>query len=404
LTKYSLKTTIFAYISISGVIVAVLLGFFAYSNHKRALENDLLYKMHVMADDIVKHNYYKYSQDELKKIFSVHESYHHADYLDSVRNVKFSFKQRTQKEGQELSEVKKLPNGKTLTVYSSYEYINQEISKVLGHLLLVLSGIFFFIIGVLYIVLQKLFSPLKCLVDYCHNETSDKAMIEKCAGSYEVNALKDAIFTLQQRNNILCKEKQKIFKEAAHEIKTPIAILKARLSLFETSDMLKNEFIIDAKNDISSISNKLRELIFLKEIEQDIQKAKVFVQMQEQCEMMQQLFRPILEKKNLTMISNLEEDFNLYIHKEANGRVMRAIFENIFMHTKNGTTIQTYIDPKKHTLKIVNEIATTSSEVLFSSHIGTKIIERLAQKLEYKYVTYEKGNLFYTEITFEGQG
>ncbi|MDQ7042032.1 MAG: hypothetical protein Q9M34_00720 [Sulfurimonas sp.] len=399
-----MKTTIFAYISISGVLVALLLGAFAYLNHKRALENDLLYKMHVMADDIVKHRYYDYSEDNLKKIFSVHESYHHVDYLESVRYVKFSFKPKTQQEEQILSVVKKLPNGKTLTVYSSYEYINQEISKVLGHLLLVLSGIFFFIIGVLYIVLQKLFSPLKCLVDYCHNETSDKAMIEKCAGSYEVNALKEAIFTLQQRNNILCKEKQKIFKEAAHEIKTPIAILKARLSLFETSDMTKSDFVENAKNDISSISNKLRELIFLKEIEQDIQKAKESVSMQNQCEMMQQLFRPILEKKKLKMISNLEEDFNLFIHKEANGRVMRAIFENIFMHTENGTTINTFIDPKKHTLKIVNEIATTSSEILFSSHIGTKIIERLAQKLEYKYVTYEKGNLFYTEITFEGQG
>lgn len=399
--RYSLKTTIFAYISISGVIVALLLGSFAYLNHKRALENDLLYKMHVMADDIVKHNYYEYSQDDLKKMFSLHESYHHADYLDSVRNVKFSFEQRTKEE--ELSIVKKLPNGKTLTVYSSYEYINQEISKVLGHLLLVLSGIFFFVIGILYLVLKKLFSPLKCLVDYCHNETSDKTMIEMCAGSYEVNSLKDAIFTLQQRNNILCKDKQKIFKEAAHEIKTPIAILKARLSLFETSDMQKNEFIIDAKKDISSISNKLRELIFLKEIEQDIQKAKEFVSMQNQCEIMQQLFRPILEKKNLIMISNLEKDFNLYIHKEANGRVMRAIFENIFMYTKNSTTIRTFIDPKRHTLKIVNEIAKTSSEVLFSSHIGTKIIERLADKLEYKYSTYEKGNLFYTEITFEGQ-
>ena len=167
--------------------------------------------------------------------------------------------------------------------------------------------------------------------------------------------------------------------------------------------MPKDEFVKDTMLDISTISNKLRELIFLKAIEQDIQKAKESVPMQNQCSMMQQLFRPILEKKELKMISNLDEDFDLYIHKEAIGRVMQAIFENIFMHTKNGTTIQTYVDSKTHTLSIVNEMGEESNEILFSSHIGSKIIERLTDKLEYKYITYEKDNFFHTEITFEGQ-
>lgn len=108
-------------------------------------------------------------------------------------------------------------------------------------------------------------------------------------------------------------------------------------------------------------------------------------------------------KKELEMVSNLQEDFTLYIHKEAIGRVMQAVFENIFMYTKNGTTIQTYIDSQKHELRIVNEIAQNSEEILFSSHIGSKLIERLSDKLEYKYTTYSEDNLFYTTIIFKGQ-
>lgn len=356
-----------------------------------------------MADDIVHHQLYESSQDELKKVFSLGESYHKSDYLESIRNVEFYYDDKVLDEEEFLSIVTKLPDGRSLSIVSSYEYINETIASLLGELMVVIAIALGVIMSILYLLLDKLFNPLKCLVDYCHNSTSQAIVLNRCESSYEINALKDAILELQQRNNLLCQEKQNIFKEAAHEIKTPLAILKARVSLFKASDMSKEEFIDETMLDISTISNKLRELIFLKAIEQDIQKAKESVPMQNQCSMMQQLFRPILEKKELKMVSNLEEDFNLYIHKEAMGRVMQAIFENIFMHTKNGTTIQTFVDPKTHRLSIVNEAAKDSNEILFSSHIGTKIIERLSDKLEYEYTTYEKDNLFYTEITFKDQ-
>lgn len=403
MTKRSLKTTIFSYISLSGVVVALVVSSFVVFDHKKTLENDILYKMHIMADDIIEHKLYKNSESELKDIFTKSESYHKSNYLASLKDVSFSFDVKLMNGEEALTVCTKLPDGRSLSISSSYDYIYQEIVALLGRLAVALIVTLGVIIGVFYILLEKLFYPLKCLIDYCHNIRPEKNVLDRCSSSYEIDALKDAILELQQRNNSLCQEKQNIFKEAAHEIKTPIAILKARVSLFNASDMPKNEFVRDTMLDISTISNKLRELIFLKAIEQDIQKAKESVPMQKQCSMMQQLFRPILEKKSLTMVSNLEEDFNLYIHKEANGRVMQAIFENIFMHTKNGTTIHTYIDPKSHKLSIINEVGEESDEILFSSHIGTKIIERLSDKLEYKYITYEKDNFFHTEIIFEGQ-
>ena len=82
---------------------------------------------------------------------------------------------------------------------------------------------------------------------------------------------------------------------------------------------------------------------------------------------------------------------------------MQAVFENIFMHTKNSTTIKTYVDKEKHQLRIVNEIGLEGDEVLFSSRIGTKLIQRLAQKLDYEYKAEEKDGFFYTTITFKAQ-
>ena len=388
---------------VSALVIGLFLGSFVVLDHKKSLENSALFQMRIIANDIVEHHLHESDAKSLKEFYEHHESYDSRDYLESLEYVTFAYVDEPPLELHSLQVVQSLADGKFLLLSSSYEYINEQIISLLFSILLGLFVLLSILGALFYLLLQRLLHPLKCLVSYCNNSAQNKYMLQVCSGSYEVNALKDAILTLEQKNQHLCREKQAIFKEAAHEIKTPIAILKARLELFSKSDMQKEKFVQESKNDISTISNKLRELIFLKAIEWDIQQAKERVAMQNQCSMMQQLFRPILEKKQLKMVSNLQEDFNLIIHKEAMGRVMQAIFENIFMHTKNGTTIHTYVDARTNTLKIVNEIDYASDEILFSSHIGTKLIERLAPELEYKYTTYEKDNCFYTEITFEGQ-
>jgi len=249
--------------------------------------------------------------------------------------------------------------------------------------------------------LNRLFQPLRCLVRFCKDSSADKASIPLCNGSSEVNDLKEAIIGLLESNQMLCKQKQDIFKEAAHEIKSPIAILKARLALFKQNENIdKATFVQESEDDIKTISNKLRELLFLKEIEWDMQKQKESISMQKQCSMMQQAFKPILEKKGLTMVSNWEEDFKLSVHKEAMQKVMQAVFENIFMHTKNNSTITNYVDTKHRRLHIVNEMGDKSDETLFSSYIGSKMIERLADKLDYTYEVEEKEGQFYTTIVF----
>ncbi|QOP41988.1 HAMP domain-containing histidine kinase [Sulfurimonas marina] len=403
MNKYSLQTILLIYMSATVILITLVLGSFIISDHRRSLEQNLLYKMHIIAHYIVESKLYTKSSKNFKTEYIATEKNFHPESFDTLEDLEVSYVDNVPQNLPLLSLVEILPNNKYVVLIANEDGLNKEVHTLILQFGIGLLFLLLFAITIFHLLLKKLLYPLKCLVSYCHAGAQKRDSLEICSGSYELNALKDAILNLQQKNQLLCKEKQDIFKEAAHEIKTPISILKARLDLFSKSDMDKEEFLDESNNDINTISNKLRELIFLKAIEWDIQQEKEFVPMQNQCSMMQELFKPILAKKELHMISNLQEDFSLYIHKEAIGRVMQAIFENIFMHTKNGTTINTYVDAKKHQLKIVNEIDNKSDELLFSSHIGTKLIKRLADKLEYTYDAYEKDGLFYTIITFEGQ-
>lgn len=389
--------------SISAAIMIVALGVFVQFHSVKSMQNNLINRMNILGDDIVEHELYTLESEDLKFFFMSNKSYHKESYQEYLQEINFYYVLHLQKEYPLLSVIRELPNKKYLVIISSSKNIDKQAKELLLKLILILLSVFALIILGLYLLLKKLLQPLECLVQYCNTPSIQRISSLECNGSNELHSLKEAIIGLETKNQTLCKEKQNIFKEAAHEIKTPLAILKARVALFEKDGIKKPEFIKTSLEDIATISNKLRELIFLKAIEWDIQQAKEIVQMQEQCSMMQQLFRPILIKKDLEMISNLQDDFALYIHKEAIGRVMQAIFENIFIHTKRGTRIYTYVDSSKYQLNIVNEIGQENNEMLFSSHIGSKLIARLADKLDYEYTLEARGHFFYTTITFKGQ-
>jgi len=249
--------------------------------------------------------------------------------------------------------------------------------------------------------IRQLIKPLHCLINVCNQQPSNLIDSFSCFGSSEVLELSDAITTLIQSHQHLCDQKQDIFKEAAHELKSPIAILKARIALFEQHhESDKALFIKEAKEDIQNITLKLKELLFLKEVEWGMQQSKEHFFIQDQCDMMREAFAPILEKKGLSIINSSSEDFHLYVHKNALAKVMQAIFENIFFHTKNNTTIKTTVNSQERSLEITNIRGDKGDETLFSSSIGMQIIKRISEKLNYRYHTQELDDLYITTITF----
>jgi two-component system, OmpR family, sensor kinase len=396
----SLQGAIILFFLLSSIVTFSLLGgYVVYSYHKE-LENNLRNSLKVLSEDVVRHGLYTQDVRKIKESFHLLETYHNAPFVSLFDDLTFSVTD-AMPETKGIAVTSTLPDGRYLQVRSSAERITQEtlhlglrLSAVFGMILLL-----FVLVFILY--LNRLFYPLRCLVRFCRSSSREEQNVPACSGPREVDELKNAIIGLQKANQTLCREKQNIFKEAAHEIKAPIAVLKARLSLFaEDEDFEKTRFVAESEADIATISSKLKELIFLKEIEWDMQQGREAVPMQVQCSLMQQAFQPILEKKGLTMVSNFESDFTLYTHKAAMQKVMQAVFENIFMHTKNRSVIRTTVDPKRRRLEIVNEIGDKSDETLFSSHIGSKMIDRLSHKLGYQFETHQEAGVFRTVITF----
>ena len=298
-----------------------------------------------------------------------------------------------------ISSYVQLPQNEYLYLSCSDALLN---SKVISFAIKT-AGMFFLVfillVSVFIIYIKQQFHSLHCLIDFCKIYPKDRSAYPECDGTYEVMSLRNAIVSLIKTNDNLCDQRQELFKEAAHELKSPIAVLKARLSLFEKDKTMdKSAFVQKSQEDIAYITSKLKELLFLKSIEWDMQLPKEDVNMEDNCKMMQDAFEPILRKKRVQVESNWAESFVICTYKEAMQKVLQAVFENIFIHTKEDSTI--VVEAKPNEIFIKNEIGGKTDIPLFSSYIGMKMIERLSDKLAYEYKTSSDEKYFYTRLIF----
>ncbi len=298
-----------------------------------------------------------------------------------------------------ISSYRNLDDGQYLYLSCSSELLDHRVVEFSVSTLILFITIFIILSSLFVWYVRGQFQSLHCLIDFCSSQQGKQKSTPVCNGTYEVKNLRNAILSLIQTNDNLCEQKQELFKEAAHELKSPIAVLKARLSLFEKDENTeKKEFIQESKEDIARITSKLKELLFLKSIEWDMQLPRENVNMEDNCKLMQDAFEPILRKKNVAVDSKWDESFVINTYKSAMQKVLQAVFENIFIHTKENSTI--VVRAKPNEIFITNELGDKKDIPLFSSYIGMKMIKRLSSKLAYEYKTSSDEDFFYTRLIF----
>ncbi|QSZ40664.1 hypothetical protein GJV85_00525 [Sulfurimonas aquatica] len=304
-----------------------------------------------------------------------------------------------------VSRIISLDDGSSVVLSVSEEYINEKMTHFRNMLLIIFITISTIFTVIAIILNKKLFYALKCLVDLCNDTTEQSDTVSYCPCSYEIKDLRDAITKLLIKNQSLFEKKSDMFKEIAHELKSPIAIMQARLSLLSVDDTPSNveKYINETDEDIEDVKNIIYELLFLEEIEMEIQNThKSDISMRTECKLMQGKFGPILELNHVEVNAPWNEDFHIYTFKHSIRKVLQAVYENVFIHTQKGSTINVEVDAKNKTMLITNEAKSLADrESAFkSTKIGTKIIKRLSEKLDFTFSTELKNNIYTTTITF----
>ncbi|PHR59398.1 MAG: hypothetical protein COA44_00165 [Arcobacter sp.] len=394
----SMQTNIIMFFFLSALLaMSFTLTYITYSYHEQ-LEDNIEGALDIMLSDIRREHLadnlheeelaffaYELQKNSLGKLFD--------DLQIAIVN------ERDYSNEERIIVISHVSKDRFLMISCSHKLLDQEVVSFALKNIALFLGVFIVLMSFFIIFIKRQFKSLHCLVDFCSSYKDDRTVLPVCDGTYEVKSLRDAILSLIDANDYLCDQRQELFKEAAHELKSPIAVLKARLSLYkQDEDMPKEEFVFKSQEDIANIVSKLKELIFLKSIEWDMQLRMEDVNMEDNCKMMQDAFEPILRKKSVMVNSNWEKSFIIYTYKEAMQKVLQAVFENIFIHTKANSTI--FVEAKPNEIYIKNTIGSDDDIPLFSSYIGMKMIKRLSSKLGYEYKTSSDEKYFYTRLIF----
>ena len=298
----------------------------------------------------------------------------------------------------------KLSNGSYLVVSSD----THNIDKNLQHLSLRLYLLFLLAITIstllFYFFLRKLLLPLEALADACHHIDLSKNNLHLppiCDSSVEIEQLGSAMQTLVDRIAYLRNKEHEMFKEAAHQIKTPLAILKARLDHYSLDEQLsKEKFLVQANGDIAKLLKYLKELLLVHQSQIADQQSKESLNMLSFMQEVVGYIKPLLQRKEQSVVLSGDKVFTVQSYKPTLMKLVLTIIENCINHAPSNSVITITLEPLDSKISFANEVAKDFSPALFNSNLGLKIIRELSSSLDIAVTFEQTEDLFTLSLTY----
>ena len=290
------------------------------------------------------------------------------------------------------------------TVSSSTAQIENAMSR------LIIKLIVTFIIGLIvlttlfYAIVHHLLSPLDLLVKSCDQfEKTNKLNFFVPNASVEIQKLSSALQGLLDKIDYLHQNEQAMVKKTAHEVKTPLAILKARIDLFSRDkDSNKDEFIIQANSDIAKVLKHFKEL-FVVHKAATIKDAPEEIIIDEIIKSATDFCSPLLTRKNQHIILKGNKGILFKSYRATFFKLLLTIVENCINHAPFDSEIMIDIDGEQQAILFSNKITHEEKPELFNSNLGIKIIRELALAIDTDVTINTSEELFTLTLYWDNQ-
>ncbi|MDP3464688.1 MAG: HAMP domain-containing sensor histidine kinase [Sulfuricurvum sp.] len=279
----------------------------------------------------------------------------------------------------EISSYVKLSNTLYLNAISDDAKLQLSVNKYSQKLLI---RYLFSLLAVLIIslfLLDYYMKPLSILAQKTRDWKSGDEFALDNSGR-EIEEVAAAFNTLIRRLEGFRSKEAELFKEAAHELKTPLALMRSRLDVYENLPTYKKEkFVIDLGRDIERLTDELKNVLFLESSDfEDPVSLNINTAVRNIVHKVD-----ILAKRKKLFIKLPEESFFVTTPEKLLHKVLMALIENAMTYATDNSQIDIETDPLLRTIAIANEIG--NEKYLFSSKIGHKMLLRLSEELNFSY-------------------
>lgn len=311
-----------------------------------------------------------------------------------AREIEFFFsKGQYQPKSNEISISKLLHNDIFFNIKSTTDELkkhifNTAINYIAKHL------VYLLIIGVLGVYfINKITIPLGHLAEQCRNyKDGSRFYLNEWSYSEEINQIKNSLNILTERFENLRKKDKEVFIQATHDLKTPLAIIKARVDGIDWDKYRLTRFKDEIDDDLQRLYLEIKSILYFNIFDYDkLEYLSVKNELEEivnKCEI-------LLKARNLSA-EIVGEDFKLHIRKNLFCKMLISMFENAMIYAKEGTTLSIKIG--NHTIEMSN---IKGSEInLFSSKLGVKILQKLSCELGFDFEVKNSNDLYLVIINF----
>lgn len=290
----------------------------------------------------------------------------------------------------------KLSNGYYLNALSDHHGIDASVKKY-SHKLFI--RYFFSLLLILIVVIMLLdyyLKPLAILAQQTRDWRGDSPfnLIQNEAAT-EIKEVSSAFATLVRRLEGYRQKEAELFKEAAHEIKTPLALMRSRLDVYHNRDEYqKNKFVEDLGHDIERLTSELKNVLFLES--SDFEEATV-IDIIQVLQVLKNKMEILIQRKGLILRLS-HETFLIKAPEKLLFKILSALLENAITYSQENSIVEILCDPLEHTLSIRNSVG--SEKYLFSSKIGEKMLKRLSNDIGFTYAILDNKEVYHIQLRF----
>ena len=274
-----------------------------------------------------------------------------------------------------------LSNGMFLSVISDHDKIDAAVARYGAKLAARYLVSLLLILSVGYLLLERYMKPLALLAQRARGwKSGDSFELPLDNPAREIEELSRAFSALVHRLETFRVKEKALFKEMAHELKTPIALMRARLDVFEGSERVpKEKLLSELGGDIERLMSELKNVLFFEST--DFEDSSSFGIDEVLSEVTAKV--EILTRRRNLRIGVEGEGFDLHAPRKLFAKLMTALIENALTYAKEGSTIAVALDPQRKSISLTNEKG--GEKYLFSSRIGQKMLDRIAREIGIEY-------------------
>ena len=235
-------------------------------------------------------------------------------------------------------------------------YSTQVIYSTLTKLLLIIGAIIIFCVIPLtylgYKLLKKQLQPLESITLQTQKINTSQSLSHRIhlrQPTKELITIQNTLNQMLAKLEAVFTKERAFFSDAAHTLKTPLAILRSQLENLDIAAHTKNNLL----KVIDSTSGTIQDLLFLSKIGSSNQKKTTF-SLSKLMEDLVEITTTLGESKNITVNSKIAQNIQVTANKKQLLRALSNVALNavIYNHPRGAITISMKQDQKRIVIKI----------------------------------------------------